>query len=758
MPRNSHNNNRPGIALFGRRLSSTAFRKLLTVIIAILLVFLLMVWRIQPARVSLSVGDRCMQTITADRAAVYVDGAETERLRKEAVQKVADVYNPDPKADADAQAAISQLFAATDAIRRQRSLDAAALEEHAAAEDEAPSTDAVPPPPQDYAADLRRQAPQEFAEALDDDTGRLLIEMAPDTYETVRAATARIVADIMATPIHNYPEDRGDLENARGQAQETAARRPDLSPQMTRAVARLSAAVLRHNRIHDAEATQQARTEAAALVKDVLRQLQPGDLIIRPKETVTETHIAMFQALGLMQSKRDYVQSLALLGLLLGLVIALALYVLRFARQAYDDQRLFHVLCASIVIAVLVIRLLEGSTHYPAWVLTTVTALAVFIASVIGPQVAIAASIFVAMLIGLIAATGGDARLLVSAAVCGMAATYVIPASRTKTTVLTRAAISIALINPIVLSISNKVFGMGITSAQLGVAAAGGLASAIMAVGAVTIIQRPLKLVNEMRLIELLNPNEPLLKRMLTEGPGSYQSSVMVANLAEPAAEAIAANGLLTRVCCMYHDIGKLKRPSFFTENQFGTESPHDHLSSHLSALVLISHVKEGIEIAREAGLPAEIIAVIPEHHGTTLVSYLYRKAVSEADDPDEVREIDFRYDGPKPQSKETAIIMLADTVEAAARTMDDPTPTRITELVDRLVEAKIEDGQMDEAPLTFADITTIKQSFTNTLTRMFHHRTRYPDSFLPENIRGLTGPDAPQQGQTEEGEPTPAS
>ena len=758
MPKNSHNNSRPGLALFGRRLSSTAFRKLLTVIITALVIFLLMVWRIQPARVSLSVGDRCMQTITADRAAVYVDGAETERLRKEAVQKVADVFNPDPKADADAQAAISQLFAATDAIRRRRSLDAAELEAHAAAEDEPATTADAPPPPQDYAAQLRRQAPQEFAETLDDDTARHLIETDPDTYATVCTATARNVADIMATPIHNYPEDRQDLQNARTQARETAGRLANLPPDLGEAVGNISATALRHNRIYDAEATQQARTEAAAIVKDVLRQLQPGDLIIRPNQTVTETHIAMFQALGLMQSKRDYVQSLALLILLLGLVIALALYVLRFAREAYEDQRLFHVLCVSIVIAVLVIRLLQGSTHYPAWVLTTVTALAVFIASVIGPQVAIAASIFVAILIGLVAAAGGDARLLVSAAVCGMAATYVIPASRTKTTVLTRAAIAIALINPIVLSISNKVFGMGITSAQLGVAAAGGLASAIMAVGAVMVIQRPLRLVNEMRLIELLNPNEPLLKRTLTEAPGSYQSSVMVANLAEPAAEAIGANGLLTRVCCMYHDIGKLKRPLFFSENQFGTENPHDHLSAHLSALVLIAHVKEGIEMAREAGLPDEIAAVIPEHHGTSLVSYLYRKAAAEADDPDEVRETDFRYDGPKPQTRETAIIMLADTVEAAARTMDDPSPTRIAELVDHLIEAKIKDGQMDEAPLTFADITAIKDSFINTLTRMFHHRVRYPDNFLPENVRGLTGPDAPSEGDTEEGSSTSAS
>lgn len=304
---------------------------------------------------------------------------------------------------------------------------------------------------------------------------------------------------------------------------------------------------------------------------------------------------------------------------------------------------------------------------------------------------------------------------------------------------ISRAGLLTAIINPLVLGVASKMLGMDVPYRQLGATAGGGLASAILAFGIVMVIQRPLRLSTEMRLMELLNPNEPLLRRMLREAPGSYQSSAMVANLAEPAAEAIGANSLLTRVCCMYHDIGKLKRPQFFAENLFGSRSPHDHLSPHLSTLVLTSHVREGVELAEEAGLPAEVAAVIPEHHGTTLVSYLYRKAVAEADDPNEIQESDFRYDGPRPQSKETALVMLADTVEAAARTMEDTHPQRVDELVERLIDAKIEDKQLDEAPLTFADIATIKSSFKNTLNQMFHHRIRYPDNYLPENIRGLT-------------------
>ena len=156
--------------------------------------------------------------------------------------------------------------------------------------------------------------------------------------------------------------------------------------------------------------------------------------------------------------------------------------------------------------------------------------------------------------------------------------------------------------------------------------------------------------------------------------------------------------------------------------------------------------------MAEDAKLPREIAAVIPEHHGTTLVSYLYRKAVQEAEDPSDVREIDFRYDGPIPQSRETAIVMLADTVEAAARTMDDHAPSRVEDLVIKLIDAKIADGQLDDAPLTFKDIAAIKRSFINTLTRMFHQRTRYPDRYLPEEVRGLTGPGAAEEQKGEGG------
>lgn len=709
MPKNHGRHNTSSLHLFGHAVSDAGVRKLVTAILTALLVFLLLLWRLQPERVSLDIGDVALHTITANRAAVYVDMAETERLRSEARQNVNPVYNRDPGATAVAERTVEDAFSAAKAVRAEQDLT----------------------PPAEKIELLRSRLDDL---SLSSATLRLLLEMPEAKLERRRASVLEIVRKMMQG---NIRSDGDDLDLAREKTA-IAIDALDIPEQFQRLQTELAQAALVPNQILDAEKTENERVKAAQQVEEVRLQLQPGDLIIQGGQIVKPKHLAMFEALGLKQPKTDYAQATALLVLVLSLMGTLSLFIIRFAPHAHRDERLFYMLCITVLLTVLVVRMLEGSTHYAVWVLTSVSTMAMFIATVISSEVALAAVIFLAIIVGSMAA-GGDTRLLIATAIAGMAAAYAIPTGHSRTTIIARASVITALTNPIVLGVSSFVLGMNISYQQLGMAAAGGLASALLALGAVVVVQRPLNLVTEMRLIELLNPNEPLLKRMLTEAPGSYQSCVMVANLAEPAAEAIGANALLTRVQCMYHDIGKLKRPLFFAENQFSTENPHDHLSAHLSALVLMSHVKEGIELAEEAGLPAEIAAVLPQHHGTTLVSFLYRKAVAEASDPASVREADFRYDGPRPQSKETALVMLADTVEAAARTMEEPSPVRIIELVDRLIDAKIEDGQLDEAPLTLRDITTIKQSFVQTLNATFHHRTRYPDNLLPENLRGIT-------------------
>jgi len=230
-------------------------------------------------------------------------------------------------------------------------------------------------------------------------------------------------------------------------------------------------------------------------------------------------------------------------------------------------------------------------------------------------------------------------------------------------------------------------------------------------------------------LLELSDFNQPLLKRMILEAPGTYHHSLVVSNLAEAASDAIGANALLTRVGAYYHDIGKMVKPEYFTENQLlGGGNKHDNIEPTMSRLVILNHVKEGIELAKKNKLNQEIINFIPQHHGTGLIHYFHQKAIEVAEDGEVVDESNFRYPGPKPQIRETAIVLLADSVEGAVRALDDPNPTKIEETVKKIINNKFIDAQLDECNLTLKEIEKISSTFTRILSAMYHGRIKYPE------------------------------
>ena len=254
-----------------------------------------------------------------------------------------------------------------------------------------------------------------------------------------------------------------------------------------------------------------------------------------------------------------------------------------------------------------------------------------------------------------------------------------------------------------------------------------GMLSVVIAMGLLPIFESLFRFTTDITLLELSDLNHPLLRQLAMKAPGTYQHSLMMGELGAAAAEACGANALLTRVGAYFHDVGKLNKPEYFVENQSG-KNPHGRLSPHMSSLIVETHVKEGLELTEEYKLPSEISAFIPEHHGTMPMTYFYLRAVEEAENGAKVNEDDFRYDGPKPQSRETGIIMLADAVEAASRVMDHPNPRRIRTLVKELVERRFEDGELDDCPLTLRDLRLVQNSFVNILTSRFHQRIDYPD------------------------------
>ncbi|NFN92832.1 MULTISPECIES: HDIG domain-containing metalloprotein [unclassified Clostridium] len=259
----------------------------------------------------------------------------------------------------------------------------------------------------------------------------------------------------------------------------------------------------------------------------------------------------------------------------------------------------------------------------------------------------------------------------------------------------------------------------------------GGVLSGIFALGVLPFLEGTFNEVTTIKLLELSNPNNPLLKKLLMEAPGTYHHSMLVANLAEMAAEEVGANPVVARIGAYYHDVGKTERPYFFGENQIGRENPHDKISAKLSTHIIISHVKDGLRLAKEHNLPPIIQDIIAEHHGTTLVKYFYYTMKNNAENPDDIKEKDYRYSGPIPSSKEAGIVMLADGIEAAVRSIKEPNKDKIEEMVNNIIKDKLNSNQLINCDLTLKDIEKIRLCFLNALNGIYHQRIEYPKEKL---------------------------
>lgn len=255
----------------------------------------------------------------------------------------------------------------------------------------------------------------------------------------------------------------------------------------------------------------------------------------------------------------------------------------------------------------------------------------------------------------------------------------------------------------------------------------GGIVSAFLATGLLSVFEMVFNITTNITLLELSDLNNPLLKQLVLKAPGTYHHSLIVGNLAEAACDAIGANSLLGRVGAYYHDVGKIEKAEYFSENEIEVKSRHDGLTPSMSALIIVNHVKDGIDLARRHKLPRAIIDFIAQHHGTGLIYFFYQRALEKLKDETFLKEDDYRYNGPKPQTKEAAIVLLADAVEASSRTLEGPTPARITSLTQRIINNKFIDGQLDDCELSLKDLHKIAESFSKILTGIFHSRVEYP-------------------------------
>jgi len=644
--------------------------------------------------VALRPGAVSTQDVVAPRTVEFVDRERTEALRKEVADAVPPVYRAVSDALDQAERQAKSLGDSVLALRADRSLAAQARAQALAR------------------LGLYGEALQA---ALNLDRRELLV---------ARDAAVSALYRLMARPLRME-----DLEAARGQA-ELVLREKGVRPPALPFARWLVERALRPNLVVDEAQTRRAREAARAGVEPVRVRVLKDEVVVRRGEVVTPEHVQKLQALGLAGSPWQW-EKVVGTGLLVGLLVAiLGAYLARFQPEVWQSPKLLGLLGLLVWLGAAGTRLVAATLHPLLLPTASVTML---LSVLLNAKVAVFAAGILAVLAGTLGSQ--DLRLAAVAYTGALVAVFSVRRIQRRTD-LAYAGLVVGFANAAASLASDLLAGTPLREAALnaGIGVTGGVLCGVLATGALPYLEDLFGLVTPIKLLELSNPSHPLLRRLQLEAPGTYHHTLMVANLAEAAAEAVGADPLLARVGTYYHDVGKLRRPGFFVENQVGGHNPHDRMAPSLSALAVAAHVRDGLELARQYKLPQVVADFIPQHHGTTLMAYFYHRAVEQQQGP--VDPEAFRYEGPKPRSREAAIVMLADGVEAAARSIQNPTPERIREVVRRIVHERLEDGQLDECDLTFRDLERITQVFTRLLVSMFHPRLEYPEVSLEAHRR----------------------
>jgi hypothetical protein len=666
-----------------------------------IVLFGIMTVSIATAGVSLLVGDVAQADISADQDLSFVSDSQTKAAQDEAAAAVQDVYvQIAPRADIQERqlriydAAVRQI---TGVLQRR--------------DDGTLAVEAVP-------AELGRVVPE-----LSDAQVTQLAPMMMFRWERIAEAGRAVLEATLAEEVR---EDR--LSDAR-QAVRTNITN-DLPQEDRELAGDLAAAQVAPNVAYSAAETEAAKQAARDDVEPIVVTVRKGQTIVSAGQPITALEHEALEELGLTQPR---LEASELLGnaLVSTLVAALLVgFLWRFEPRIWFRNRSLLLFIVALVGTAFAIRIASDRALWAYVVPTAATVLltAILLDGAAGAGMAVALAVLAGVM------NGQSLGVAVYTLAGGLVAlTAIVRAERLNAFV--RAGVLLAITNIVVLTAFSLLGQRDVTAVLQGIAAGlvnGGLA-VVLAVGSFAVIGNLFGIMTVFQLLELANPSSRLLRRLLLETPGTYHHSVMVGNLAERAAETIGADPLLVRVGAYYHDIGKMKNPLAFIENQAGSRNIHDDLSAEVSARIIASHIRDGIDLGYEYGLPVQVIGFIPQHHGTSVMSYFYGKALREAGGDEETVKKDlYRYPGPKPQSREAAILMLSDGVEASVRSLDDKDEASIRAMVDRIVDARVEDGQLDDAELTLKNITQIKEAFVQQLLGMYHSRIKYPDNVVP--------------------------
>ncbi|PLX75839.1 MAG: phosphohydrolase [Desulfuromonas sp.] len=515
--------------------------------------------------------------------------------------------------------------------------------------------------------------------------------------------------------------------------------------------------LLRPNISFNQSETERRRQTARESVQPVLTQVKKGEMIVREGDRISASQAQKLDALKRDEQPEDFWRkAFGLLGSLFLLVFISHRFAVSNIRKYRPSNRDLLFLSSTFVGLVVLLKVailiaaalgstfayIEQSVYYYAFPFAVGTML---VRIVLNSEFAMVFAVVTAVVAGFL--FGGSFTILVFSLVSGLAAAHWVKHLAERSS-LYRAGLRVGLFNFLIVFslhlMTSKPLDLQLVY-KLSLSLAGGMITAVMVIGIIPLVESLFRYSTNLKLLELANMNNPLLRELMVQAPGTYHHSIIVGNLAEAAAEAIGVNSLTVLVAAYYHDVGKIRKPLYFIENVGAQENRHDKLAPSMSALILMAHVKDGVEMAREHRLGQLQIDIIRQHHGTSLMKFFYDRAKSKADPGvQQVDERDYRYPGPKPQTREAALIMLADAVEAASRTLTDPTQARVQGMVQKIINNIFIDGQLDECELTLKDLHNIAKSFNRILAGIFHHRIDYPEPVSKErNLERLSKKDA---------------
>lgn len=654
--------------------------------------------------------DRSKQTI---RSPITIQNdQETERKIQETIQAVEDRYVISEEVTEERIEYVHELFEALVKIEEEV--------EKAEADEEDTSSD-----PYDYVLEVKQILSSEIANSISDQTILSLSHWSASEREERMNVFIEAVEKVLEKGVRSENKQSAISEI------EQALKYSDLDPNAQDVMMELSSFAIVENSFFDPAKTEEARKTSANSVDPVV--IRAGEIIVRQGQMITNEVYEELKLVGLLTDERNLYPLIGLAVFIL-IISGFILYELYWLdkRKQLDHRTILSILFISVIVIALmkIVSYFTTQVNQLFYVVPVATGV-LLIKQLIHERLAIVLAIIYALLGSFLFNGEIPGALNVEAGVYFLISQLgaIVLLSNIKDRLsIVRAGLGMALINMLIVLVfvflTFEKYALGDVFLHLSYGAASALLSAVLTLGLLPFFETGLGILSDIRLLSLSNPNQPLLRKLLIEAPGTYHHSIMVANLSETACEAVGANGLLARVGAYYHDIGKTVQPQHFIENQMSIANPHDSMDPRQSAEIIINHPYDGAKMLKKQRLPKEIIDIAKQHHGTTLLKYFYFK---EKEMDPEVAEEDFRYPGPKPQTKEAAIICICDSVEAAVRSLQEPTEEKIDEIVSSIINDRLMDGQLDECPLTLKELREIRLAVCETLKGIFHSRIQYP-------------------------------